>query len=294
MAAPVVKNFTQAVLSDTGTVSSPSDTSIGDLVVCFVWSQFTTTATTHTIQSGFTEIRTHSHNDGTTCGRLSVACKAATLAGAQNYQAYAIANATAGQTCAGILTITGADTTSPASWIQGSITNTGNQAPDPPALAALSGDALVLAIGAWQITTAGATTTTQGVNYTEQIDGPAGTHLTHLAVASRQLTSLSNTTEDPAIFTDNVTPNGTVAMTIALPYVPPPNFVNTRGRRSSIIGLDGIYRMVLPAPNTAVTGWDRCVLAGKYIGYTADGVVAAAIFRNRTRNRLRLTPSFPC
>src|SRR4029077_15949958 len=110
MASPVPKNFTQAAFSDTGTATSPSDTSIGDLVVCFVWSQFTTTATTHTIQSGFTLVRSHSHSDGSTCGRLSVATKVATAAGAQAYVPFTIASATAGQTCAAILTVTGADT----------------------------------------------------------------------------------------------------------------------------------------------------------------------------------------
>lgn len=380
MAAPVVKNFTQAVLSDTGTVSSPSDTSIGDLVVCFVWSQFTTTATTHTIQSGYTLVRTHSHNDSTTCGRLSVATKVATAAGVQSYVPFAIASATAGQTCAAILTVTGADTTAPGSWIQNSLTDTSNAAPNPPSVTTLNGDALVLAIGAWHVTTAAATTTTQGANYVEKIDGPTGTHVTHLAVASRALTGLSSSTEDPAIFTDNVTPNGSVSMTIAIPYIPTPSlstlspssvntggsnftltvngsgflsnavvfwngagrttaFVNstqltatilaadivsagsvsvtaqnsggavsnaltftitvpsqvtTRQRRASVIGLDGIYRMVLPAPNTSVTGWDRCQLAGKYIGYTSDGVVSALQFRNRTDSRFRFSPSFPC
>ena len=217
MSAPTVKNFTQAVLSDTGTVSSPSDTSIGDLVVCFVWSQFTTTATTHTIQSGFTLVRSHSHNDSTTCGRLSVAAKVATAAGTQTYIPFTIASATAGQTAVGLLTITGANTSAPGAWVQGSITDTTATAPNPPALTGLESDVLVLSIAAWSVTTAGATTSTPPTNYTAKIDGPGGTHLTHLAVSTRALTGLSGATEDPATFNDNVTPNGSVAMTIAIP-----------------------------------------------------------------------------
>ena len=137
MAAPVVKNFTQAVIGTS--VSSPSDTAIGDLVICFVWSQGTDSTTlTHAIQSTFTTIRSHAHEDGTTDGRLSVACKIATAIGTQTYTPYTITNATANQTAIACITVTGADTTDPASWIQGSSTNTGNQAPDPPSLAGLN------------------------------------------------------------------------------------------------------------------------------------------------------------
>jgi hypothetical protein len=219
MAAPVVKNVTQPVLSDTGTVSSPSDTAIGDLVIIFVWSQFTTTATTHTIQSGFTTIRTHSHNDSTTCGRLSVACKTAAAIGTQSYQPYTIGSATAGQTCAGIITVTGANTNAPNAWVQGSFTDTSANPPNPPSLTGLNSDVLVLAVAAWSVTAAAATTATVMANYTLRIDGPTTgvSHLTHLAVATRALTALSNATEDPAAFGDNVTPNGTASMTIAIP-----------------------------------------------------------------------------
>jgi hypothetical protein len=217
MASPAYKNFTQAALSDTGTATSPSDTAIGDLVICFVWSQFTTTATTHTIQSGFTEIRTHSHNDGTTCGRLSVAAKVATAAGAQSYVPYTIANATAGQTCAGIITVTGAYPYYPQSFPSNSSTLTTNAVPDPPSLTGLYDDMLILAIAAWQVTTAGSTSATVMANYTLRINGPTGSHVTHLAVATRERTGLSNTTEDPAAFGDNVTPNGSASMTIAIP-----------------------------------------------------------------------------
>ena len=380
MASPVVKNFTQAVIGTS--VSSPSDTAIGDLVICFVWSQGADSTTlTHAIQSTFTTIRSHAHEDGTTDGRLSVACKIAAATGTQTYTPYTITNATANQTAIACITVTGADTTDPTSWTQGSSTNTGNQAPDPPALAALSGDALILEIGAWHVTTAAATVTSPGANYTEKIDGPTGSHVTHLAVASREMTGLSSATEDPGQYTDNVTPNGTVAMTIAIPYPIPtpslstlspsstmaggalftltvngsnflsnavvrwngsdrttafvnatqvtaqipasdivapgtpsvtalnsggavsnaltftiaPSQVNTRQRRASVIGFDAVYSLVLPAPNTAVTGWDRAQLAGKYIAFTTDGVAPAALqFRNRTDSRFRLAPSFPC
>lgn len=220
MAAPTLKNFSQAVLSDAGTATSPSDTSIGDLVVCIVWSQFTTTATTHTANSGFTIVRTHSHNDSTTCGRLTVATKVATAAGATAYTPFTIASATAGQTCAAIVTVTGADTSNPANWISNSVTDTSSAVPNPPSVANLNYDNLVLAIAAWSVTTAGATSATVMANYTLNVNGPTGTHVTHLAVAYRAMTGQNLVTEDPAAYGDNVTPNGSASMTIAIPMAP--------------------------------------------------------------------------
>lgn len=234
MAAPTYKNFTQAVLSDTGTVTSPSDTAIGDLVICIVWSQGTNIPT-HTIAATFTQVRSHSHDDGTTDGRLSVATKVATVAGAQSYAAFTIAGATAGQTCAAIITVTGANTTNPAGWAQNSTTNTGNQPPDPPSITGLNYDVLTLAIAGWQVTTAGATSATVMTSYTLRVNGPTASHVTHLAVSTRALTALNNATEDPAAYGDNVTPNGTAAMTIAIPMTPVAQtyFVSTAGNDSN-------------------------------------------------------------
>jgi hypothetical protein len=50
-----------------------------------------------------------------------------------------------------------------------------------------------------------------------QSENASASHVTHLAIADRTLTSLSNATEDPGAFTDNVTPNGTARMTLAVP-----------------------------------------------------------------------------
>jgi hypothetical protein len=226
-----------------------------------------------------------------------VATKVATAAGVQSYQAFVVGSATSGQTCAGILTITGADTTSPATWAQASTTSTNNQPPDPPALTGLNGDPLVMAIGAWSVTTAGTTAGTVMANYTAQINGPTGTHLTHLMVSTRALTNLNNATEDPVAYTDNVTPNGTVAMTIAVPMFIVPSAINTRDRRASVIGLDTIPRIVLPSLDAKVGGWDRCQLTGKYIGLASDYTtppVSTLQFRNRTDSRHRFSPAFPC
>ena len=61
--------------------------------------------------------------------------------------------------------------------------------------------------------------------------------------------------------------------------------------RAAMLGIDGIYRMILPAPDGVIGAEDRAQLACKYIGLVAGGVL---LFRNRTDSRFRLSPSFPC
>lgn len=287
MAAPTIRGFTNSVLSDTGTVTSPAGTQVGDLVLCFVWSQGTNapTAPAHSVQAGFTEVRSHSHNDGTTDGRLSIAGKVATVAGANSYQAYSISGATAGQTCAAIVVITTGtyETNWPiGSWFQGTVTGTGTTAPDPPAINALNGDFLSLAIGAWHVTTAAATTTTAPTSWTEQVDGPTGTHVTHLAVASRSYTAQTNVAVNPGVFVDNVTPNGTVGGHLIIPGVDPPvTFVaanyNTGALPTGSLPGDLIlitaYDLSAPGP---YTGW-TAVAAG--VGPEASGYYCGSFYR---------------
>lgn len=40
--------------------------------------------------------------------------------------------------------------------------------------------------------------------------------------------------------------------------------VNTRNKRAAVLGLDGSYRAVLPAPDGTINAFDRCQLVGKY------------------------------
>src|SRR3972149_6635226 len=86
MSAPLVRGNTAATATNTPT--SPASTQIGDLVLVFMWTRAGAGIPTHTLQSGFATIRSHSHNDGNTDGRLSLAYKIATAAGAQPYNAY--------------------------------------------------------------------------------------------------------------------------------------------------------------------------------------------------------------
>jgi Right handed beta helix region len=63
-----------------------------------------------------------------------------------------------------------------------------------------------------------------------------------------------------------------------------------RNKRASVLGIDGIYRMVLPAPDGTVSVEDRYQLSGKYYGL---GVSAVNIHRNRTAARMR-PYALPC
>jgi hypothetical protein len=74
----------------------------------------------------------------------------------------------------------------------------------------------MLAAAAWHVTSAGTTAATASTNYTIEIQNASTSHVTHLAVERRALTGLSNATENPAAFGDNVTPNGTSTRTIAI------------------------------------------------------------------------------
>lgn len=218
MIAPTVRGVTAPVIS-TGAATTPASTQVGDLVLFFVWSQGANSATlTHTLQSGFTEIRQHAHDDGTTDGRLSVAYRVATATGANAHTPFVIANATANQTTIGIVVLT-VGTFDVSSLPPGnSSTLTTNAVPNPPIIPSagtLTGAYRVFAIGAWHVTTAATTAATVMANYAIDTQMANTSHVTHLAIASRAVT-LAAGTEDPGAWGDNVAPNGSVSMTIAV------------------------------------------------------------------------------
>jgi hypothetical protein len=192
---------------------SPASTQVGDLVIVFHWTPGTSGAPTHTIQTvnDFFEIRTHAHDDGSTDGRLSVAYKVATQAGANTYTAYTVSGGTA--SFAGIVVLT-AGTYHPTliGDIQGSSTLTTNGLPNPPSIVTPQAQCLVFAIGAWHMASATATIT-EPSGYLEAWE-IAGAAAAELSVASK--TVATATTEDPGAFGDTVTPAGSVSMTFAI------------------------------------------------------------------------------
>ncbi len=205
------------VATATNAPTSNASTQIGDLVMVVHWTRGTAGVPVHTIQGSgatFREIRTHSHDDGSTDGRLSVAYMIATAAGAVAYNAY---TSSVGTDYAGIVVLT-AGTYSAAliGDTSASSTLTTNAAPNPPSIVTPVADCLVFAIGAWH-TSAATVTITAPSGYLETWE-MAGSLDSELSVASK--TVATATTEDPAVFADDVTPSGSVSMTIAIrPYV---------------------------------------------------------------------------
>ncbi len=202
------------VATATNAPTSGAGTIIGDCVLVFHWTRGTAGVPTHTIQSGFTEVRSHSHDDGSTDGRLSVAYKIATVAGAQTYGAY---TSSVGTDYCGLVVLTKA--TYGAAGIgdtSASSTLTTNGVPNPPSIVTPVADCLVFAIAAWHISAA-TVTVTEPSGYLEAWE-MAGSQDSELSVATK--TVATATTEDPGAFGDDVTPSGSVSMTFAVrPYV---------------------------------------------------------------------------
>ncbi|HJR01825.1 MAG TPA: hypothetical protein VKA83_09350 [Methylomirabilota bacterium] len=213
MAAPSRRAETAPVAGLSTT--SPAGTQVGDLVVVFTWERAGAGIPTHTLQAGFVEILSHSHNDGSTDGRLSVAGKIATAAGAASYQAYTSSVGTETWTgCYVVQTGTfGLDAIEAAS-----VTATGTGAPDPPNVTLDSTrDWLVLAISAWHLTASQTLTPTAPTNYTLRAD-VAGAATGDVAVSDRALTAAAS--ENPGAYADNQTPNGTCSITVGIPNPP--------------------------------------------------------------------------
>lgn len=216
MAFPVVREATAPTA--TTTPSTPASTQVGDLIVVLLWTVVGAGVPTHTLQLGWSEEFSHSHDDGSTDGRLSVAYKVASQAGAQVQTPYISSSVTGN--LAGVIVLQ-AGTFDPADPFLGTpvtLTTTNNAAPNPPSHTTLgSVDALVLAIGAWHYSASTTTTVTVPTSYTA-VTEVAGAATGELAVARRNVNAAS---EDPAAWGDNTTPNGAVAATIAVRPVSP-------------------------------------------------------------------------
>ena len=184
-------------------------TQVGDLVIVFTWSINGNGIPTHTLQAGFTEITNRSIDDGNTDGRLSVAYRVATVAGAQTYQAYTSSGQTA--VLSGIIVLrSGTFDTSGIVSATTSDTNGGNR-PNPPSITPVS-PSLVLAVGGWHFTSSANANIGPTTGFTEQWEAPNPSN-GELSVAS----AFAARTIDPDEFSDNVTVNNSVAMTIAIP-----------------------------------------------------------------------------
>lgn len=211
---------TTTVPTATATPATASSLVVGDLVLIFLWTSHTAVPT-HTIQSNYTEILTVQDSDGATSGRLSVAYHnpsggdaGTTLSGVQTFTPYTVS---AGTSYAGILvlkkgywTVTGIQSASTS--------DTGATAPDAPSVT-LNQKKMVIIASAWRMSSAATVTVTAPANYTKQWD-ISGSVAAELACATRLFKTAVAAAENPATWVDDVTPDSSASVTIAITMTP--------------------------------------------------------------------------
>lgn len=215
MADPVRRGGTAAAAGLTTT--SPAGTQIGDLVVVFTFERNGAGSATFTLHSSMgRELCNHAHNDGSTDGTLGVACRIATVAGAQSYQGFTSSDGTATWSGCEVVQAGTFDSFLPAIKLATPVTATGTGVPNPPAVSGLDTARAhyVAAIAAWHLGSSLTTTPTAPTNYTN-LTHVAGAATAELACGSRIL-SAGASSEDPGTFGDDQTPNGTCAFAFAV------------------------------------------------------------------------------
>ena len=214
MRSPTVPAAVRGATAGTQTLApvAPSTTQVGDLVIVTTWTWTTNnTVPTHTLQSGFTQLRTQDLNDGSTDGRLSIAYRVATAAGATSYQAY---TSNTGTSFSGIVVVRAGQFDLNA-IATSSTFSTADGAPDPLSVGTINAPSLVLAVGAWHYGGGSADVSiAPPATFTEQWE-LSGTTSAELSVATQ--TFAAGTIPNPGQFFDNVTgTTGNVAATIAI------------------------------------------------------------------------------
>jgi hypothetical protein len=232
MGLPVLRGQRAPAIT-TGAILQPAETLVGDLVGFYAFSQGTAIPTINA-QAGFFTIRNSQHDDGTTDGRMHVAYRVATADGGASLNPFTFSGNAAGQIAGGSFAIV--DGTYDVSVLPPSngASLTTNAVPNPPALAGLTGDYLVFALSAWHTTTSAAHSATVMPNYSN-LSQMTGSHVIHMAIASRSLAGLVGATEDPGAWaSDNLTPNGSISFTFAIKGFTP---AGVTGSGSSTIGV---------------------------------------------------------
>jgi hypothetical protein len=201
--------------------NSPSTTEPGDLVIVFLWTNGTAGVPTHTLQSNWTQIISQSHDDGSTDGRLSVAYHnpsggdaGTNLTGTQTLSPYSTSG---GTDYAGVIVLKRGYWT--VTGIQSAGTNdTGTTAPNPPSVT-LNQKKMVIVASGWHMSSGATVNITAPSNYTEawELAGSVGAEF---SAAYRLFKTAVGTAEDPGSFTDDVTPDGSATVTIAITMTP--------------------------------------------------------------------------
>lgn len=289
---PTVRASTapSATLSPT----SPASTQVGDLVIVVTATVAAAGVPTHTVQTGdgFTEIRSHSHDDGSTDGRVSIACKVAASSGANTYTAYSVSGGTSNHSLIIVITAGTYDTTL-ANILSNSITATGTGPPDPPALQPTRSQSLFLIGGFWHYgVTSTATTITEPSGYTT-VTSYAASAVCELCVSQRTAAPTSGVSENPAAYADSATPNGTVAFSLVIygQAISMPTTVASFALTGTAAELTAARTLAAAAGSFALTGVSAVVgrtlsmaaatgvltLAGTSTGLKADRLLGSTV-----------------
>ncbi len=251
MRSPDLASVTGVAMAPTANLSpvSHASTEVGDLVIVVSMSRIGAGPPNHTIQPGFTEIRTQILDEGSSDARLSIAYRVATVAGAQTYAAYTSNNATS--SLSGIFVIR-AGRYNLSQLLHASVSSTTSSAPNPPGIGPVAGNSIVLAIGGWRLSNTYSMNASAPTGFTEAWEA-GGSPALELSLAAALIASGGSV--DPAAFghsgtgANNVT--GTTAMTIAIG-------LNNIASNSVWVGMNaGGTAGAANAANVATTGVDR-------------------------------------
>ena len=211
--------------------TSAAATAVNDLIIVTTWTTATDNVVpTHTLTGGFQLIHSRDYDEGgnnnDNTGRMSMAFRIAPAGGVVAYQAF---TASHGTSFSGIVVIK-AGTFDIATLAATSFEDEGNGDPNPPTSASVATSSLVFAAAGWHFgTTSTTTAVTAPTGFTEQWE-LIGASTAEFSLAQRDLLLNSGTT-NPAQFTDNQTPAGSVAMTLTVGGFP------ATGSRSAFVGL---------------------------------------------------------
>jgi hypothetical protein len=288
MAAPTIRESVAPVTNLVGTTTAA--TQIGDFVFVCSWERAGAGVPTFTLQSGFTLVRSVSHDDSNTDGRLAVAYTKATSGGAQTYQAFTTSG-TAANCWTGLVVITGGtcDDHSPV-WSTNAVVTTGTGAPNPgQANLKAQWDFLVCTVAAWHLSSAATVTVSPPSGYAEAWE-IAGSQTSELSLASKAVTGAGS--DDPGAYTDNVTPNGSCSITFAV--VMPAGDSKPRGIGSAFISnsATSVAMTVDPTPGNTGAGTGR-VAAAPWASASSSSPETTAAPSTRAYPTRRETPTSP-
>jgi hypothetical protein len=200
----------ESVAPTSGTSASTTAAAVvGDLVIAVTLTDHTS-AITHTLQGGWTQLAGSTVDFGTNEIRMTVAGRVAFASGVQSYNPV---SASAGTSYTALLVLESGtyDPDWATTCVADTRTNVGDQDADPEQVTATDAS-LVLAIAGYRWTSSVTASITPPSGYTEAVE-MAGANQLELSIATKEVTAGA---ENPGTFTDGQTADGWIAITVAI------------------------------------------------------------------------------